>query len=189
MFVRPLKIPILSLQYLEQCDVVVFMQNGRIVESGTHADLMAKDGGEGQYANMLSFDRGHQSADAVEAAAADVSASKKSVERLHSEKTTGQDVLEQFADEADDNAGAKVLIKYFEVSKCRALQIPPLAGQIPRRHNIQSCAKIILPNSEKHPQNVPPPFLQHTKAQTLSLRFPEPSMIFFAPPCTASESA
>ena len=55
------------------------------------------------------------SADAVDATATDASAPKKSVERLHSEKT-GQDALEQFADEADDNAGAKVLIKYFEVS-------------------------------------------------------------------------
>ena len=95
------------------------MQNGRIAENGTHDELMAKDGGEGQYANMLSFDQGHQSADAVEGAtaAADVSTTKKSVERLHSEKTTGQDVLEQFADEADDQTGAKVLIKYFEVSE------------------------------------------------------------------------
>ena len=121
MFVRPLKRSILSLQYLEQCDAVVFMHNGRIAETGTHADLMAKDGGEGQYANMLSFDQGHQSADAVEASsAADDTMSKKSVERLHSEKaTTGQDVLEEFADEADDNAGAKVLMKYFEVSKSK----------------------------------------------------------------------
>ena len=116
MIERPLKKSILSLQYLEQCDVVVFMQNGRIAETGTHAELMAKDGGEGQYANMISFDRGHQSADAVDATATDASASKKSVERLHSEKATGQDALGQFADEADDNAGAKVLIKYFEVS-------------------------------------------------------------------------
>jgi len=46
------------LQFLEQCDEVVFMQNGRVAETGTHADLMARDGGEGQYANMLSFDQG-----------------------------------------------------------------------------------------------------------------------------------
>ena len=52
------KRPILSLQYLEQCDEVVFMQDGRVAETGTHADLMARDGGEGQYANMLSFDQG-----------------------------------------------------------------------------------------------------------------------------------
>ena len=112
------------MQYLEQCDVVVFMQNGRIAETGTHADLMAKDGGEGRYASMLSFDQGHQSADAVEAAtSADASGFKKSVEM---EKAKGQNVLEHFADEEDDNAGAKVLLKYFEVSSTLS-QIPLLA--------------------------------------------------------------
>ena len=103
------------------------MQKGRIAETGTHADLMAKDGGEGRYASMLSFDQGHQSADAVETAtSSDVSGSKKSTERLYTEKSSGHNVLEQFADEEDDNAGAKVLLKYFEVSNSLS-QIPPLA--------------------------------------------------------------
>lgn len=43
------------LQYLEKCDSVVFLQNGRVVEAGTHAELMEKENSE--YANMFSYDQ------------------------------------------------------------------------------------------------------------------------------------
>jgi len=83
--------------------------------------------------------QGHQSADAVEAAVASSAAPKKSLERLHSEKA-GQQVLEQLADEEDDNAGAKVLIKYFEVSPLFSPDGAPLGHALQRAGSISRTA-------------------------------------------------
>merc|ERR1711892_311954 len=44
-----------GMQFLKQCDWVVFMKNGKIVESGLHENLKEIEGGH--YANMALYDR------------------------------------------------------------------------------------------------------------------------------------
>ena len=43
-----------GLQFLRQCDRVIFIKNGEILEQGTHEELMAKK--SGLYASMATFD-------------------------------------------------------------------------------------------------------------------------------------
>ena len=43
-----------GLQFLRQCDRVIFIKNGEILEQGTHEELMAKK--SGLYASMAIFD-------------------------------------------------------------------------------------------------------------------------------------
>lgn len=42
------------MQFLEQCDEVVLVKEGEVVERGTHAELMRK---EGAYMDFLSYDK------------------------------------------------------------------------------------------------------------------------------------
>ena len=43
-----------GMQFLKQCDLVIFMNNGKIAESGTHEELIGIEGGD--YAAMAQFD-------------------------------------------------------------------------------------------------------------------------------------
>ena len=63
-----------GLQYLRDCDSVIFLQEGRIVESGSPADLLARPGGH--LAGLAGFDQERDGADPVVGAASNQGAAE-----------------------------------------------------------------------------------------------------------------
>lgn len=53
----PLRVDVLSLQFLESCDEVILLEDGEICEKGTHKELMEE---RGRYAKLIHNLRGLQ---------------------------------------------------------------------------------------------------------------------------------
>lgn len=110
-----------GVQFLEKCDRIVFMKEGRFVEIDSHVNLMANS--NGQYFHMVSFDQSQQqqeegdnSAGAEREASGPGSNLRK--ESLHPGRDETSDQIKDFTtnEEEPHQVGASVLLKYLKVS-------------------------------------------------------------------------
>jgi ABC-type multidrug transport system ATPase subunit len=122
-----------GMQFLEKCERVIFLSEGRIAESGSHAELVAKE--DGKYLDMLSFDQSQMKKEEEDDVEGELEKLRQ-VARHESVISKGEGDMEDpglFTNQETDpeNAGWSVLLKYFQVGRMHLLiqtRVQPFAS-------------------------------------------------------------